>query len=67
MPKVTSINTSSIGFGHGNPAKEPARPLRPTTDSPDCVSPDDQRNKGQQLKDGLSSSKTIHHNPGRKP
>jgi hypothetical protein len=65
MPKVTSLKTSSVSFGRGPCKPDPLRPLRPVHTSPDVVDVREQKNKGQQLKQGLTSSKPIHHNPGR--
>jgi hypothetical protein len=68
MPKVKSFKgQGGLGIGQGPCAAQPTRIVPPTHTSPDVVDVSDQKNKGQALKMGLSSSKPVHHNPGRKP
>jgi hypothetical protein len=67
MPKVTNFKgRGSLGIGQGACAAQPKRVVPPTHVSPDVVDVSDQKDKAQALKSGLSSSKPIHHNPGRK-
>jgi hypothetical protein len=65
MLKVAPIKTTSVGFGAGAAKPQPARIAMPTCSSPDRVDPNDQRNKGAQLKSGVSTN-WKSHNPGIK-
>jgi hypothetical protein len=63
--KVTSLKTTSVGFGAGAAKAQPARIAMPTTTKPDRVDPNDQHNKNQELKAGRKGPDQAH-NPGRK-
>jgi hypothetical protein len=68
MLKITPFKgQGSLGLGQGECAPQPKRIVPPTHTSPDVVDVSDQKNKGQALKAGVTSTKAIRHNPGRKP
>jgi hypothetical protein len=55
----------SLQIGQGEPAPCGARIIPPVHSMPDRVNPDQQRNRNQELKAGISGP-SRSHNPGRK-